>query len=653
MALNLGTLAGQLDLDNSKLNSKLGQAEGDLKSSGGKMATIATVAGAAAGAALGAAFLESMAIEAATDKLAAQLLLTETESARVGAVAGDLFANAYGENIGQVNDALRSVISQTGDLGDISDEELSRTGAAALDLAAILSTDVTRVVQVAGQAVRTGLADNMTDAFDQIAAASAKTMPGLEDDLLDAMDEYGPNFAALGLSGEQAFGMLAAASEKGMFGIDKTGDALKEFTIRATDMSAGSVDAFNTIGLNADDMAADILAGGDTAGAAFDQIIDGLLAIEDPVAQSKSAIALFGTPLEDLSTAEIPDFLSSLDSAESSLGDVAGSADKAGDRLNENAQTGFTALARSAKEGLMSSMEPLLPVLTGLVNLLTPLAPILGPIAVAIAVVTAAQWAWNIAMAANPIGLIVIAIVALIAIVVLLVQNWDTVVAALGVAWAWIKETAVTVWTAIKDFFIELWESILEFLGDAIDWIVDLFTTFHPLGIIISNWDPIWTWVSDLWTRITNWIGDKVDAIGGFFSGMWDGITNGLKSALNGAISLINSAISGINTLISGANKVPGVNIPSVPSIPLLAEGGNITASGMAIVGENGPELLELNAGARVTPLSGDSDAGVVRLSDEDRALLADLADVKARLDIRTDRPSRAEIHQDNAMQVV
>lgn len=47
-----------------------------------------------------------------------------------------------------------------------------------------------------------------------------------------------------------------------------------------------------------------------------------------------------------------------------------------------------------------------------------------------------------------------------------------------------------------------------------------------------------------------------------------------------------------------------GINIPE---IPLLAKGGNVISSGRAIVGEAGPELIDLPAGARVSPLSGNN----------------------------------------------
>ena len=60
---------------------------------------------------------------------------------------------------------------------------------------------------------------------------------------------------------------------------------------------------------------------------------------------------------------------------------------------------------------------------------------------------------------------------------------------------------------------------------------------------------------------------------------------------LNGVITVINMVLSGINALINGVNHIPGVNIPNIPTIPMLAKGG-IVRSGSAIVGEAGPELM-------------------------------------------------------------
>lgn len=67
-----------------------------------------------------------------------------------------------------------------------------------------------------------------------------------------------------------------------------------------------------------------------------------------------------------------------------------------------------------------------------------------------IALVTAAQWAWNAAQLASPTTWIVLAIAAIIAGIVLLVMQWDTVKEAGGAAWDWIVDKAKAAWDWIK-----------------------------------------------------------------------------------------------------------------------------------------------------------------------------------------------------------
>lgn len=199
--------------------------------------------------------------------------------------------------------------------------------------------------------------------------------------------------------------------------------------------------------------------------------------------------------------------------------------------------------------------------------------------------------AWIIAM--GPIGLIIAAVVALVAIIIL---NWETI-------WEWTKK----IFTAVWDWLKGLWDKVKDFIGSAITAIKDIFFKFHPIGIIIKNWDPIWTFIKGLWDKVTGRIRGAVDKIKGFLSGMWDAVKSGAKSALNGAISLVNSAIGGINSLIRGANKLPGVSIPQVPTIPHLAQGGIVTGPTLAMIGEGGRDeaVIPLPRGMRDGGLGG------------------------------------------------
>lgn len=368
MSLQLGTLVGELALDNSGLRTGMADALADFGGFGGKLGVLATGIGGAAAAALTAGFMAAD-LEAGTDRVAASLDLLPDEAARVAAVTGDVFASGVGEGMDQVNTAVENLIAQMGGLGDVTNEELEDATGAALNLATVMGTDVTDVVQVAGQAVREGMAGDFEEAFDLIAAASAKTMPNLRDDLLDAADEYQPFFDTLGMGGEQAFGLLAKASEKGMYGIDKLGDSLKEFTLRSTDMSDSTNAAYAAIGVNGDKMADDLLAGGQRANTAFDTIITGLQGIKDPSDRAQAAIALFGTPLEDLSVSEIPTFLDSLTKSGSALDNVAGAADRTGATLNDNATSNLTTFGRSMQTWFVDTIGgKVLPILTEVVT---------------------------------------------------------------------------------------------------------------------------------------------------------------------------------------------------------------------------------------------------------------------------------------------
>ena len=119
-------------------------------------------------------------------------------------------------------------------------------------------------------------------------------------ELIDSINEYSVQFKKLGLDAEDMFSIFANGAENGAFNLDKIGDAVKEFSIRAIDGSDTTKQGFEALGMNADEMAKKFGAGGDTARDAFNQVIQGLASMDDPVAQSAAGVNLFGTMWEDL-----------------------------------------------------------------------------------------------------------------------------------------------------------------------------------------------------------------------------------------------------------------------------------------------------------------------------------------------------------------
>lgn len=174
------------------------------------------------------------------------------------------------------------------------------------------------------------------------------------------------------------------------------------------------------------------------------------------------------------------------------------------------------------------------------------------------------------------------------------------------------------------------------------EWLTGVFATdwteiFGP--VLGGAFNAFFRNVENVWNGIKQIFNGVIDFIRGVFTGDWDRAWKGLgevlrgivdtwvaivKAPINGIIGILNAAIGGINSIINGLNSlridipdwVPGIgggslgfNIPHIPTIPLLADGG-ILLRGAAIVGEAGPELLQqLGNRTIVQPLSGGESA--------------------------------------------
>jgi hypothetical protein len=217
----------------------------------------------------------------------------------------------------------------------------------------------------------------------------------------------------------------------------------------------------------------------------------------------------------------------------------------------------------------------------------------------------AAQWLLNIALNANPIGLIIIAIVALVAAFVLLWKNSETF------------RTIVTgvfnaVWGAIK--FV--WDWVKE------NWPLLLAILTGPIGIavlvITKYWDQIksgasaaWQWIVGKWDALVSFVTSLPGRLSAAASGLWDGITASFRSAINWIIGRWNRLSFSVPAVsIPGIGQVWGGMTLNLPDIPYLYRGGRVTGSGMAVVGDRGPEILNLSKGATVTPLSNAGGGG-------------------------------------------
>lgn len=539
MALDLGTLTGFLALDDGPFAGVVDKLPDRLQGMSAGLGLAATAVAAGVGIALAKGLENAIELDGVEATLSAQLGLTADESARLGAVAGSLYADAYGESVTEVSAAVETVVSSIRGMREASDAEVEAMTAKVLNISTAFEIDAGRIAQVTGQLLTTGLASSAEEGADLVAAAMQRVPKNVREDILDAADEYGPFFAQLGYDGEQAFGALVASAEQGMYGIDKTGDALKELTIRATDMSTASVEAYEAAGLNAEEMANKILAGGDSAREGTKQIVDGLLGIDDPAARANAAIALFGTPLEDLGVDKIPGFLQSVSDLGAGLGDVTGTADAMGEALGGTVASRWEGMSRQFDALLGQVGGALLPILEQLLGwvednpeAMTAMAIAVGVAAVAFGVLAAALWVASLTPITLIIGAIVLGIAALVAAVVWLVTSWDEIWPAIEQGWSdfvgWITAgidgfvgwwngvwggigaAIETGWLAVVAWFESLPQALLDLLAGAGEWLLDVgrmilegLATGLVLGFLAIHYlftqfpTDLWTWMGE------------------------------------------------------------------------------------------------------------------------------------------------------------
>ena len=145
---------------------------------------------------------------------------------------------------------------------------------------------------------------------------------------------------------------------------------------------------------------------------------------------------------------------------------------------------------------------------------------------VAAGVAAAATWALNgaIAVLTSPITLVIAAIAALIAIGVLLYQNWDTVVEFAKTAWQGLCDFISGICQAIGEFFSGLWTKLQEIFEPIGQWFSEKFQ--QAWDGIVNIFSNLGSWFGEKWTDVTNALSDANTWLGDKFKQGWDAISN-------------------------------------------------------------------------------------------------------------------------------
>jgi phage-related minor tail protein len=464
--------------------------------------------------------------------LEAQLGLTKDAAADLSAVAETVWSDGFGENL---DEATASVATIRQMLGDMAEDDMGRVTEKALTIKQVFGAEVTESVK----AVKTMMQNfgiTADQAFDLITVGYQNGLD-YSGEFLDTLNEYSPQFKSMGISAQEAMNLLIQGSDQGAFSLDKVADAAKEFNIRIKDGSTTTQEGLKLLGINFDDLTKKIGSGQMTTGEAMQLVIDKLNQQDDTVKQNQAGVDLFGTQWEDLGASAVL----AMGNTFSALDDVTGATERAGDAANDNLQSKF----QTALRGIQDSLEPLAEQALDFANNTMPqvqdslqwiadhaseIAAGIAAIAVgfaawnvvsiisgvvagiqgmikAIQAATTAQEVFNAVFGANPIGIIITAIAALVAgIVVLWNTNEGFRNAVIG-AWKAIQQTAETVWNAVIGFFTktipQAWNNFIAFVKQ---WGPTILAVVAPfLGIpllIIQNWSQIKAFFSNLWISI-------------------------------------------------------------------------------------------------------------------------------------------------------
>jgi len=285
------------------LNKNLDESKGKL-SEFGNTAKVAVVGSmVAVGAAIVGAGVLAINLgddyQKASNTLQTQTGATAEEMETLNQAMTNVYGNNFGESMQDVAESMSTVQSYLKGTG----EDIQGATENAIAFKDTFGVEVPESMRSV-QSLMKQFGLTSTEAFNLLVQGQQQGL-NFSDELYDSINEYSPQFTKFGLGAEDMFNIFSTGAENGAFNIDKIGDAVKEFSIRAIDGSKTSIDGFTQLGFSADDMTSKFGQGGEVAKEAFNQTIEALKNMDDPVQQSIVGVELFGTQWEDLGASVI------------------------------------------------------------------------------------------------------------------------------------------------------------------------------------------------------------------------------------------------------------------------------------------------------------------------------------------------------------
>lgn len=571
--------------------AKLGDTMSDL-ATGGFVAVVGAVG--AVGAVAGKTAND---IDKATNDFIAKTGESAEEAKKFEDVMVNIYNGNYGESFEDISEAMSTVKTSMGDIGTAELENLTTQ---ALVLRDTFDMDVNESIRAVNSLMdQFGLTGD--EAYSLIAQGAQNGL-NQNGDLLDVVNEYSVQFKNAGYGAEDMFNMLANGVDAGTWSVDKLGDAVKEFNIRASDGTVTeaikkNAKAFGLSKTEAKNLAAEIESGSVES---YKKLADTLRGVDDDTQRYQLGVSLFGTMWEDLgedavlamldTQGEISTTKNALDEINEVKYDDLGSALEGVKRNLE------TSVAEPIQENVMPAVNEFIEdvdwqgvgdtigqvfgvAVEGAVALVNAVKEsvqwmqehkaVVAVVATAVGVLATAITAYNIvqgvknamdaanvttvwalvsahiaqaaaAMAAiAPYVLIVAAIAAVIAIIVLLIKNWDSVVEAVKKCWEAVKKTLSKWGSWINDNVIQ---PIVNFFKGLWDGIVNIFKSI--IDWVKNNWKSIVLFLINPFYGVFNYLYTN-------FEGFRNFINNIVKSVKGFFVDMWNGIKSSVNSIVN------------------------------------------------------------------------------------------------------
>ena len=374
-------LFGTILVDSDKANESIHKTDKNAKglaetfgkgvAAVGKWAAGITTAAAAGAAAVGTAAVKSAdALDKSVKKTAAAVGANAEQAEKYKSVIQDVYGDNFGESFDDISDSI-SVITQN--LGDMDAAPLKEITESAYALQDVFDMGVDETARAA-KAMKENFGIAAEDAYNYIAKGAQDGL-NYSGELIDSINEYSVQFAKLGFSADDMFKIFAQGAENGAWNLDKIGDAVKEFSIRAIDGSDSTREGFEAVGLNADKMSEKFAQGGETAREAFQEVVQALAAMKDPIEQNTAGTDLFGTMWEDLGV----DAVAAMGSITDGAYECAGAMDSIKDVNYSSLEDALGGLKRQLETMIQPLGDSLIPLVKDVVSRLSEAAKTVIP----------------------------------------------------------------------------------------------------------------------------------------------------------------------------------------------------------------------------------------------------------------------------------